>query len=232
MRVAVQQDDPGTLEISLHDPITQAAIDLDSATVRILGPLGSEVVSSSAATVSGNTASFSRTFDAATFQRERHYRAEFSLVSSGKTYKRSVYFAVVLRLFVPTLTEAKLIERNPGLSNELPASIDSFAPFRRKAWSRIVTRVQNARPDRDPGDLFYPEGFEDAHEALCLADFYMTTAYDGDPLSENIKKFEYHERRGLEALEAAMSSSLIDRGEDGVVNEKRDLYVDSIRLVR
>lgn len=263
-RQYVQQGQAGSISFRLLDDVTSDEIALsttasDSSLV-IYGTGGGELVSSTApSSVSGAVATYSRTWDAATFSRLRGYKVVWTLQDgSGTDYVRTQYIEVVRRLFRSQLTDADFTAKHPYISSRLPSGLSDFSTYREDAWSEIERMLTLRLPEvrakilgrfssEDsalggiaayadspyPGNLFNPEDFFDAHKFLTLSDFFMAISFDASPESDESAKAEYYRERGLAAFEAAASRAAFDLDDDGLLDvREREFVLGAIERVR
>lgn len=213
----VVQGETDTLSFRLQDPATSQDRTLSSGTIQILGVGGDEKVASTPVTVSGSVATYAHAFTEGNgFTRDLGYKAVWSLVSGGVTYKRTTYFQVALRRFVSQLTDSDLTAVHPYLSGQLPSGM---APHRLEAWAEIERRVY-AKVRRYPGNVFHPERFLEAHKLLTLANAYFALSFDGNPTSEDWAKYNEARKRALEALDSTMSILDYDGDDDGILDTR------------
>ena len=208
----VVQGQTDTISFRLQDPATGEDLTVSSGTVQILGVGGAELVAATAVSTSGAVASYSHAFTEANgFSRDIGYRGVWALVSGGVTYHRESYFQVARRRFVSQLTDADLTSQHPYLSGQLP---NGMAPHRLKAWAEIERRCYS-KIRHYPGNVFFPERFVEAHELLSLSNAFFSLCFDGNPTSEDWAKYEEARKRGLLALEDAMSITDYDYDDTG-----------------
>jgi hypothetical protein len=213
----VVQGETDAISVRLLDPSTGSDRTLTSGTVTIYGVGGDEKVASTPATTSGAVASYSHAFTEANgFQRDLGYRAVWALVVGAVTYRRETYFQVARRRFVSQLTDADMTSAHPYLSAQLSGGM---ASHRTKAWAEIERRVFG-KVRRYPGNVFHPERFFEAHEWLTLANAFFALSFDANPTSEDWAKYNEARKRGLEALDSAMSILDFDSDDDGILDTR------------
>lgn len=227
---AVVQEQAESLSVRGQDASTMADLTLTSASIVILSPEGGELVASTAASVSGAVATYSRTWGSSTFRRDLGYRAQWTLLTASSTVKREQYFQVVRRRFLSQLTDADLTDVHPYLATQLPAA--GLKNHRLRAWDRITERAFQ-KIQKYPGNAFSPERFREAHFWLTLAEVFFALAFDGSETTEDVWKHKKAESRGLEELDAALSFVDFDGSDDGKLDaSEQGLSFAQIRLVR
>ncbi len=245
MPQSVVQDQSDALYLRLLDSITQAPITLSGThTIAIFSQSNTELVpaTSTGITASGHTATYTRTWTAATFSRSyqttldarasqrQYYRARWSLNTGS--YLRDTYFEVIRRRFMSQLTDADFTSRHPYLSARLPSGQTTFAVYRQRAWDRISHLIQQ-RTGRNAGDLYLPETFSLCHKYWSLADFHLSVLLDATGTSEDQYKHEQYERMGNQAFGAAMAQQLVDTDDDGIVTTSREkFHFNGIQVIR
>ena len=256
---AVEQSRIGSLEMILLDDTTKEAITLSGTQqVQIISTDGGELVAqtSSGVSASGSTATYSRTWDAATFDRYRGYRAVWTLSDGSTTYTRELYFEVVRRLFRSQLTDTHLTSKYTHLLGRLPDGVSSFARYREDAWEDITLRLRQRIPelrtqhisstqarggklgalvayaDSDyPGNIFNPEAFVRCHEFATLHEFYRCITIGGSGQDADLAE----DYKGLanEQFDIAASKVAYDLDDDGLLDvREREFSFNSIKVRR
>lgn len=234
VKQVVVQDQSDALYLRVLDETTQEPITLSGThTVTIYQPGGTELIAatSTGITTSSNQVIYTRSWlESSGFTRDLHYRARWS-VNDGAIL-RDTYFGVVRRRFLPTLTQTDFTTRHPYLAAQLPSGVTTFAPYMQRAWEKIMNKIWQ-QTNLYPGENFYPEQFEEAHEHWTLSNFFFSLIFDGSVGSEDRFKFETCEGMGQEAFDRAMSRMLIDKDDDGIVDETSDLsFYGGITIIR
>lgn len=256
---AVEQGQTSSLEIILLDDNTHEPITLSGTQqIQILGTGGGEVVpqTSTGVSASGSTATYTRTWDSATFERFRGYRAVWTLSDGSTTYVRPMYFEVVRRIFRSMLTDDHLTSKYTHLSSRLPDGVTSFARYREDAWQDITLRLRQRIPeirtqhiqqfhnkggklgrlvafaDSDyPGNLFNPEAFLRCHEFGTLAEFYRAISIGGNGQDADLAA--QYEGLANEQYDIASSKVAYDLDDDGLLDvREREFSFNAIRVKR
>lgn len=222
---------------------------LTSASLAIHSRGGSELVASTAATTDGAVATYSRTWDLATFEVAEGYKAVWSLVHAGGTISRESRFDVVRRVFVSQLADADLTELHPYISNQLPDGHSDFSVWRNAAWRRIYNRLRKLiqtkhatgeyderwhtiwRRSHSPGNVFYPEDFFEAHLYLSLGMFFEQSAWETG--GEDEAKAKQYIEEGWQHFDSAANSCEIDLNADGnITTSERGRNLSYITIQR
>lgn len=234
-----------SLFLRLFNPITQVPVTLTGThTVTIFSPSGAEIVAatSTGITETGNVAEYRRTWDSATFllsyqtttsaqkPLRQYYRIRWSL--NNGDYTQDSYFEVIRRRFLPTLMDADFTARHSYLVPQLPTGQTDFSSFRKRAWERIISRIEG-RVSRNAGDVYLPETFASCHEYWSLSDFFLSNMIDATVGGEDRYKAERYEELGNSAFEAAISQIIIDTDGDGIVDSDTETFnYNGIRVIR
>ena len=260
-RQYVEQDESTSLKVRLLDDQSGSEITLAGTnTVAIYDTSGNVLVSAVAVTsTSGAEATYTRTWDDATFNRLRGYKARWALSDGTTTYNRTTFFEVIRRLFRSQLNDSELTGKHPYIANRLPAGATDFSSFRMSAWEDITTWLEKRIPEirtgylrrspknydakhlsswlyaesSYPGNLFNPEDFYRTHELLTLSEFYGAVSFDASALSEDESKSEKYRIRALEAFDVACQKIAFDWDDDGIMaDDEREADLSSIRIRR
>lgn len=231
-RQAVTRDRSDSLFIRSQDPISFAVITPTTGhSVSIYSPGGSLIeTTSSGFTVSTETVVFTKTWTASSYPIDDYYRAVFSIVHSGGTLYRELYFSVVRRKFISNLTADDILNRHPYLENQLPSGT-TFEMFLQRAWERILQNLW-IKCKVYPGNIFQPENFFQSHEYFALSEFFLSITFDADTRNEDVLKYKVYEKKGIESLEQNSSLVSLDLGEDGVQTPLNNRNLSGIRVVR
>jgi len=211
---------------------------LTAAEVAVLDTNGNTLVARTATgvTMSGAVATYSRTWSATVFQIEDAFRAVFYLTSGGVEYTRSLYFDVVFRAFNSQLTDSDITDVNPYIQTLSGQS--SLATFRREAWRMISDTLRQRLQDRgnrsvNPGNVFYPEQFFNAHRLLTMSRFYFATSFSSAG-SEDWDKYLALEAQAFAAIDAQLAKVDVDLWpQDGRLEpQERGRNFNGVSLVR
>jgi len=225
--VAVQ-DRTDRVAIRAISPVDGSELTLTSGTLVIYNEGNSEVVASTAATVSGSAAHYERTWTKATFPTGR-YRIVWSLVVSGPTtHVFDSNFEVVVRRFRRPIGDSDFSTRYPYLSGLLPTGA-TFDMYLNTAWSKIES-VLYARLGRYPGNLIYPEQLQHCLEQWALADIYQAVSIG--PGSEDEAKADRYKLEAMASLDTAMAFVREDTDEDKSAEDDEYAIIQGAELVR
>jgi hypothetical protein len=201
-----------TLSIRAIHPVTEIETTLASAKVAIFSASGTALVTSTAATVSGSLASYSRTW---TWE-PGEYRAEWEMTASwGGTFGLTQHFVISRYRWRRPIGSADFASRYPYLTASLPTGT-TWDTYLSAAWSRIGAWLYS-RTGRHPGMVWFPEVFSAALEYQTLADVYraltITTGAVHDSLADQ------YQTQASSALDAACSHLRVDADGDGLVDD-------------
>jgi len=211
---------------------------LTAAEVAILDTNGNEIVArtSSGVSFSGAVATYTRTWGASLFEIEDGFRAVFYLTSGGLEYTRRLYFDVVIRAFHSQLADQDITDVNPYIQNL--SGQTSLATFRREAWRQISDTLRQRLRDRgrrtcNPGNVFYPEQFFEAHRLLTMSRFYFATSFSSAG-SEDWDKYETLREQAFALIDQQLSKVDVDLWpQDGRLEpQERGLNFAGVSLVR
>lgn len=205
---------------------------------------------STGVSASTNVATYSRTWTAATFQRDHGYRAYWKLSDGSTTYYRSQYFSIVRRRFRPTLTDDDLTNLRPYITNQNQQA--DLSQYRLEAWERIEAlckaRIPKPNPRgrgsaqryRDPvtgglvedyvGNFFHPEDFHLTHKYMTCYVFMLHNSFGND---QNMGLAELYNSEASGQFELAMSRIDFDRDDDGLLDDRDEGFAfNSIQIDR
>jgi len=211
---------------------------LTAAEVAILDTNGNEITArtSTGVTTSGATATYTRTWSSSLFEIEDGFRAVSYLTSGGLEYVRSLYFDVVYRAFNSQLSDSDITDVNPYIENLTGQT--SLASFRREAWRQISDTLRQRLQDRgsrsvNPGNVFYPEQFFEAHRLLSMSRFYFATSFSSAG-SEDWDKYLALREQAFALVDQQLSKIDVDLWpQDGRLEpQERGRNYNGVSLVR
>ena len=187
---------------------------LTAAEVAILDTNGNAIVARTGVgvTTSGAVATYTRTWAASSFEIEDGFRAVFYLTSGGVEYTRRLYFDVVIRAFHSQLSDSDITDVNPYI--ETLNGQTSLSTFRREAWRQISDTLRQRLQDRNfrsvnPGNVFYPEQFFEAHRLLTMSRYYFATSF-ASAGSEDWDKYEALKEQANALIDQQLSKIDVD----------------------
>ena len=220
----------GTLSVALLLDGVETTI--NTASVSLYTPGGTLVgTANRTATVNpakDSTAYLELAFDSSSFPLGQTYRAVWALVHAGGTKEVETRFDVVRRLFEFQTTDDDLLREDPHLY--LPDGWSDFSKIRLAAGWEIEEWIRQELPsENNPGDVFYPENFFQAHVLLCLSHFYEDQAFDDGIDWKNANKYR---SRAKAAFKQVMARVEVDLNQDGKAEEsERKQYLGSIEVI-
>lgn len=204
---------------------------LTGAYVTIYSPGGAELVSRTAATTSGNLASYSHSpsWQSGSFSRDYGYKAQFELEHAGGTKIINVFFEVVRQRFESMVGSSDLRKLEPRLVN--PSGQSDLSQFINEAWEQI-TQQASAKIGMYAGNIFDPERFRKAHQYLSLAQYFRASQF-GSAGTADADKARYYTTEATKALKVALSSVDVDLNDDGKLGQtERNKAFNSIPAYR
>ena len=215
--VAVQ-DKWDRVSVRAISHIDGSELAISGVSLKIFNDGNTEVVSASGS-FSGSVASYTRTWDEATFPTGR-YRIEWTITAAATVYALDQNFEVVTRRFRRPSGESDFTARHPYLSSMLPTG-STFAGYLDSAWGQIE-EILYARLGKYPGQVVYPEQFSHALEQLTLANIYQAISIG--PGSEDDHKSTLYREQAMSSLDTASAFVRIDLDEDKSA-ELNEFYV-------
>ncbi len=203
-----------------------------SATVTIYDTGGGEKIAATSADVSASpVVSYSREWALADFAIDNGYRARWAFTHAGGVKTQDTHFDVVLRRFEPQLLDTDVTDAQPFLSGYLPSGVTTFSTWRTRAWRRIEKDLRRAF-SANPGRAFYPQKFFDCHLDLTVAEFLRDVAQFTPGGIDNLNA-DYFEKRGMECLEAELSSIAVDVNDDNeLADSEANLSLQMLEIIR
>ena len=243
----IEQGKADKLAIRLLVDETAVAL-AGSQFVTLYAPGGAELLArtSTGVTTSSNVATLAQTWTTATYPRDYGYKAVWELSDGATTYERIQFFEVVRRRFRSTLEDSDITALHPYVTEQNQQS--SLALYKRESWEEIAllcrARIPSAPKQRTNmkdftggrissyvGNFFNPEDFRIGHLYLCLSWFFDHNSFGS--ADQNQLRAENYRKRGLDAIDLALSKIAFDRDDDGLedfVEEDFDFGV--VRLAR